>query len=237
MAYAGSADQRRWPGALAALLVQGLLAMFVILGLAGRHSSNLQEREPTLVAFDQPSPQPEPEPKPSPAASRPEPAGGPAAAKAKPAAREAPPPKVVIAQPSPAATRAGSGTAADAGSAALGGTGTGTGVAGTGPGGGGSGAGAVTAPVRIAGGLGDRDYPRSAAARGAAGTVAISFRVRRDGRVDDCSVLRSSGDRELDSLTCALVERRFVYRPARGPEGDPRETTLRTTFTWGVRPR
>lgn len=231
MAYASS-QQRRWPGLLAALIAQGGLALLVIFGLSTRFGAEDGLREPALVSFDQPSPTPEPPP--SPAPREPGPAGAPAAANPDAAPREAPPARVVIAEPSPAASRAGAGNAPDAGSGGPGGTGSGNGGSGTGTGGGG---GAVTPPVRVSGGISDRDYPRDAAARGAAGTTAISFRVRRDGKVDNCSVLRSSGDAALDALTCSLVERRFVYRPARAPSGEPRETTLRTTFTWGVRSR
>jgi protein TonB len=89
--------------------------------------------------------------------------------------------------------------------------------------------------MRIAGALSDRDYPREAAAVNAGGTVAVSFRVRADGGVDSCRVLGSSGYAQLDGLTCALVERRFRYRPARNMAGEPIATTLRTTFTWGTR--
>jgi periplasmic protein TonB len=219
VAYASIDNQPRWPGAVAAVAVQGALGLLIVLGLSGELGSDEANRQPALVAFDQPPPSPRPTPTAEPAA--PEPAGAPSAAKARAAPREAPEPKIALAEPSPAATKAGSGTSRDDGRADLGGSGTGTG---------GSGLGA-------SGGISDRDYPRSAAERGAAGTVAISFRIRRDGRVDDCTVLRSSGDGALDSLTCTLVERRFVYRPARGPSGEARETTERTTFTWGVRGR
>jgi periplasmic protein TonB len=232
VAYASIDNQPRWPGAVAAVAVQGALGLLIVLGLSGELGSDEANRQPALVAFDQPPPSPRPTPTAEPAA--PEPAGAPSAAKARAAPREAPEPKIALAEPSPAATKAGSGTSRDDGRADLGGSGTGTGGSGLGAGGGGA---ATSPPVRVAGGISDRDYPRSAAERGAAGTVAISFRIRRDGRVDDCTVLRSSGDGALDSLTCTLVERRFVYRPARGPSGEARETTERTTFTWGVRGR
>jgi protein TonB len=96
----------------------------------------------------------------------------------------------------------------------------------------GTGGGLAAAPQRIAGALRDRDYPRGG---GASGTVAISFRVRTDGRVDSCRVIGSSGTEELDELTCDLVEARFRYRPARDTAGNPVDYVLRTSFTWGFR--
>jgi protein TonB len=92
-------------------------------------------------------------------------------------------------------------------------------------------------PVRIAGALTDRDYPRAAAAVHAAGTVAIAFRVRSDGGVDRCAVIASSGAPLLDDLTCELVERRFRYSPARDAAGREVDAVLRTSFTWGTRRR
>ena len=145
---------------------------------------------------------------------------------------------MVVAPPRPAASLAGRGEAEAAGLAPAAGSGWGGGGRGdglgAGAGGSGRGAGAVP-PARIVGALGDRDYPRSAARRRASGTTAVSFRVRPDGRVDRCVVIASSGDAELDSLTCALVERRFLYRPALNAAGEPVAATLRSTFTWGTR--
>lgn len=237
MAYATAANTRRWPGALAAAAVQASIAVLVVKGLAAHYAADRAADSPPLVAFDQRRPEPPPPP-PPPAKAKPDrEEGAPPAPKAAP--REAPKPKVAIAPPRPAAPVAGSGNAAQTGLAQAGsGSGAGGSGSGTGTGSGaGSGAGAGSGPVRVAGTISDRDYPRGAAARGAAGTVAISFRVRVHGRVDRCAVIRSSGDAELDALVCNLVESRFVYRPARDAAGNPRDTTLRTTFTWGVRGR
>lgn len=122
---------------------------------------------------------------------------------------------------------------ADAGAGSgAGGEGSGTG---SGRGGSGSGSGIGEAAVRVAGALSDRDYPRDA--RGVSGTVAIAFRVRADGLVDQCRPIASSGAAVLDDLTCGLVERRFRYRPARDASGQPVDSELRTSFTWGQRGR
>lgn len=235
MSYA-TAHDRRLPGALAAAAVQAVLAVLIVRGLAAHYlDAPVQPAQTTVVALSEPERQPEPPPPPRDDASG---EGAPPAAKAEPRAQEAPLPKIVLAEPRPAPIQAGSGVAANTGLAPVAGPGSGRGGSGVGSGlgagGSGSGSGAASPPQRIAGNLSDRDYPRSAAARGAAGTVAISFRVGLDGKVGDCAVIGSSGDAELDGLTCALVERRFRYRPARSASGEPVESTLRTTFTWGT---
>jgi protein TonB len=142
-------------------------------------------------------------------------------------------PKPTPAQP---AVDAGSQSASGAGAAA--GSGAGQGGLGTGTGSGGAGTGngsGATPPVHITGALTDADYARSGLPRGAAGTVVISFRVRADGRVDNCSTVRGSGYPTIDRETCRLVQRRFRFRPARDAAGRPIDFTLRTDFTW--RPR
>ncbi len=235
MSYA-TAHDRRLPGVLAAAAVQAVLAVLIVRGLAAHYlDTPVQPAQTTVVALSEPEHQAEPPPPPRDDSSG---EGAPPAAKAEPRPQEAPLPKIVIAEPRPAPSQAGSGAAAKAGLAPVAGPGSGRGGSGDGSGlgagGTGSGAGAASPPQRIAGNLSDRDYPRDAAARGAAGTVAISFRVGLDGKVGGCAVIGSSGDAELDGLTCALVERRFRYRPARSASGEPVESTLRTTFTWGT---
>ena len=94
------------------------------------------------------------------------------------------------------------------------------------------GSGEATPPIHIAGALSDADYKRSGLPRGAGGTVVIAFRVRSDGGVDRCSVVRSSGYATIDTATCRLVEQRFRFRPARDTSGHAIDYTLRTDFTW-----
>jgi protein TonB len=137
--------------------------------------------------------------------------------------------------PTAAAPAAGEGRETNAGAGDAG-AGNGAG-AGTGTGGGGEGGGAASPARRIAGALRDSDYPGEAEASGLAGTVAISFRVRTDGLVDRCTVVRSSGHALLDDLTCRLFTARYRFRPALTARGEPVESTLQTSFTWGTRRR
>jgi protein TonB len=50
-------------------------------------------------------------------------------------------------------------------------------------------------------------------------------------------VTRSSGSRELDSVTCRLIMQRFRYRPARDAEGRPIAETIAGEHVWEVAPR
>ena len=214
----------------------------IIWGLAG-HQSPPPEPDTQFVAIT-PMKQPAPPPTPTPSKPAESAPAAPPAPKAKAMPVAAPSPRIAIASPTPAATVAGQGSQASAGAALAGpgsgasGRGDGNGAGGTGDGGSGSGSGGETyPPVRVAGALSDRDYPRMVGRRGRGGTVAISFRVRDDGRVDSCRVIRSSGEEMLDELTCELVEMRFRYRPARDETGQPIDYLLRTSFTWGLRQR
>ena len=54
----------------------------------------------------------------------------------------------------------------------------------------------------------------------------MNFTVMPNGRIRNCTVTRSSGIRELDALTCRLLERRLRYRPALDGEGRPTSQLL-----------
>ena len=182
---------------------------------------------PRLVAVPLREPPPPPAPRPV-RADKPE-----APAPPSRGIREAPsPPKppIVLASPVPAAPSIDPGPGTGSGSGDAAGTGSGEGGSGTGEGGG-----AVTPPVRIAGALTNEDYRRTDPPRGAAGTVVVSYRIRADGLVDRCTVLRTSGYAVLDSATCRLIEQRFRFEPARDAGGRAIDWQVRTDYTW--RPR
>lgn len=234
MAYASAHNRPSLSGLLVAGGIQVLLIWLVLEGLAARLSVPAMPREPLLVAFAVSGPRREAPPPPK----RIERERAAAPRSPAPAPRAVPLPKLVLDQPRPipAAPQASAGIAASGTGSQISAGDTGSGQ-GTGTGGEGAGSGSIRPAVRVAGALGDRDYPREFAAQGAGGTVAIAFRVRSDGRVDGCQILSSSGYGALDSLTCSLVERRFRYDPARDAAGQSVESTLRTTFTWGTRGR
>lgn len=82
--------------------------------------------------------------------------------------------------------------------------------------------------------LDPRDYPAGARARGVEGEVAVVLLVRSDGRVGDCRIDRSSGDRDLDEATCGLIVDRFRYRPALNAYREPVEDEAGWVQRWSL---
>ena len=180
---------------------------------------------------------------PPPPGDKPEGEGSPPDLKAEPTPVIAPPPEIPLHIPPPVTAApivSPVGNDPDLGASTIPGPGVGRGGVGNGPGTGmgGSGEGGAKPAVkarRLRGALRDSDYPAAAAEVRAGGTVFIRFTVRTDGRVEQCSVTRSSGFQVLDETTCRLVERRFRYRPARDAAGQPVPEVVTTNFTWGSR--
>jgi periplasmic protein TonB len=211
------------------------LAVAVLLLLSPRFGPSPPPSEPSLVAVDLRDPPPPPPPPPDDVdegAAAP-PSRGTAEAPA------APPPPAPLARPTPAEVPLDPGAGQSSGLGAAPGSGAGQGGEGTGSGAGGAGsgrgAGTVIPPQRIEGALTNADYRRARPPQGAAGTVVVSFRVRADGRVDRCAVIRSSGFAVFDEATCRLIEQRFRYRPARDAAGRAVDWEIRTDYTWTPR--
>lgn len=188
--------------------------------------------QPALVAV--PLTEPSPPPPPPPVEAEQGAAAPPSRGESD--APSPPPPPAPLARPTPAEVSVdpGSGQAAGAGMAA--GSGAGQGGEGSGRGAGaggiGTGSGRITPPVRIAGALTNADYRRARPPRGAFGTVFVSYRVRSDGTVGDCKVIRSSGFEVFDSATCRLIRERFRFRPARDADGQAIDWEIRDDYTW-----
>jgi protein TonB len=72
------------------------------------------------------------------------------------------------------------------------------------------------------------DYPASAQASGAEGTVQASITIGTDGRVVGCNITRSSGNSALDSATCNIIRRRAKFTPARDSNGNATTDTIAT---------
>jgi len=69
-------------------------------------------------------------------------------------------------------------------------------------------------------------------APGEEAVVEVRYAVEADGRATGCRAIRSSGHRALDALACRLIERRFVYRPARDARGRPVRSIIEENHTW-----
>jgi protein TonB len=81
----------------------------------------------------------------------------------------------------------------------------------------------------IGGGPTDADN-RRARYRGA---VAVQFAVGTEGRVSNCSVTRSSGNPQLDGMTCRLLVERGRFAPARDAQGRPIQSRINASYVYG----
>jgi periplasmic protein TonB len=224
-------DRNRALGIAGTIAVHAL-AVAVLALLSPRFGPSPVPPEPSLVSVELREPPPPPPDDVDEGAAAP-PSRGTAEAPA------APPPPTPLARPTPAEVALDPGAGESSGLGAAPGSGAGQGGEGAGSGAGGAGsgrgAGTVIPPQRIEGALTHADYRRARPPRGAAGTVLVNFRVRADGRVDRCTVIRSSGFSVFDEATCRLIEQRFRYRPARDTAGRPVDWEIRTDYTWTPR--
>ena len=62
------------------------------------------------------------------------------------------------------------------------------------------------------------DYPRESVVRHESGEVTVTYVINETGSIASCSVVLSSGKGRLDEAACAMVKRRWKYKPA--TEGD-----------------
>ncbi len=227
--YSGDDRKRKLGSAAAAIAVQGGLMVAIVYGLAVSQDalpSPMEALDAINVTLPKPAPTPTASPSPS-LSVEPEGAAAPPSRKASPKAIVAPTPKIPIKRDNPvdpAPTR-GDGDASRSGATTRDGPGTGGGGEGTGTGSGRSGTGgggaAVTSrPVYASGSIRNRDYPRSASRERAEGDVTVRFTVKADGRVTGCRITKSSGNADIDAVTCRLIEDRFRYTPARDVAGN-----------------
>lgn len=227
-------------GAAAAIAVEALLAALLFAGLRAQTVVR-PDPDASLLRFDVPPPPPPPVPEPAKrrAAPKAEGAAAPPNRVSKATEVVAPPPPIVL-QPPPLVTAPMPATARDSssGAAPVAGPGTGAGGAGEGTGSGGRGngpGGGGGEPLHWIGGrITDADYPRAAFDAGASGTVGLRFVVGVKGRVTDCTVTRSSGNRDLDETTCTLIRKRFRYIPSRDATGRPYADTVTGEHRWDL---
>lgn len=76
------------------------------------------------------------------------------------------------------------------------------------------------------------DYPAQAAANREGGTVRFRLDVGTSGRVDGCTILRSSRSAILDASTCRLMRSRARFMPARDASGQPVTGTIEDEIAW-----
>src|SRR4051794_22832503 len=78
------------------------------------------------------------------------------------------------------------------------------------------------------------DYPPGAMARGEQGLAHFQVVVNQVGRVDSCTILLSSGFKDLDDATCLLVPSRARFSPAKNDEDRPIYGTFRASINWRI---
>ncbi|CAA9490295.1 MAG: hypothetical protein AVDCRST_MAG39-757 [uncultured Sphingomonadaceae bacterium] len=76
------------------------------------------------------------------------------------------------------------------------------------------------------------EYPASALRNDEQGTVRVRLSVDPNGRVDDCSVILSSGSNSLDAETCRIFQRRARFRPATDADGRPVSGSNEQSISW-----
>jgi protein TonB len=71
------------------------------------------------------------------------------------------------------------------------------------------------------------EYPDAAIREGVQGSLVARLTVSPEGRVSDCSVLKSSGSTVLDQFACRIL-RRAKFSPAVNSNGQPTSDTYTT---------
>ena len=240
--YRAANPRERALSAFGATVIVCLIGYLLFFGLPIRGLARAREAIALLPIH---APVPDPSPKPEPSHATPSPVR--AAARAAPAHFQAkatpivaPVPVVRPLAPTPvlAAPRAGPGTEAEIGASYRPGAGTGAGGDGDGMGSGGDGdadgggKGGETPPRLIKGRLRFTDLSRDLREGRIGGTVSVRYEVDPQGHVGACTVTRSSGNDDLDSQTCTLIQRRFRYEPARDEAGEATRSTVEEDHRW-----
>jgi TonB family protein len=91
---------------------------------------------------------------------------------------------------------------------------------------------AVT-PLDAASWVQREDFGNLPALRGD-GVLRFSLAVNREGRVEECTVLVSSGSRQLDGQTCRTLQRRARFAPATDASGNAVEATYTSEVKFAV---
>lgn len=80
----------------------------------------------------------------------------------------------------------------------------------------------------------NNDYRPSWINRGYEGVAGFSLRIDAQGRVSDCTITRSTGHAALDEATCALIERRAEFNPAKDTSGKIVSGTYSSSVNWRI---
>jgi protein TonB len=78
----------------------------------------------------------------------------------------------------------------------------------------------------------NNDYRSNWIRRGMSGSASFSLQISAAGKVTGCSIISSTGHEQLDQATCALIQKRAKFDPARDDRGNPTTGTYRNSITW-----
>ena len=76
------------------------------------------------------------------------------------------------------------------------------------------------------------DYPTIAVRRELEGTVGYRVTISATGKVESCTITRSSGHASLDRATCKLLPRRGQFTPARNANGETVSGSYASEIVW-----
>jgi protein TonB len=239
MAFVQSSRADRFRGAAIAIALQGLIGYALIAGLAVGFPEAVTGTLQTFTVLPPPPPPPEKLVPHRVVSKKAEGAASPPNLRSKATEIVAPPPIVRLPPPPTivSAEKPGVGNQATSGNADIPGPGTGSGGVGNGTGNGrygdGDGNGGQEIPPRqIQGRIKDSDWPHELSDEGIGGQVSVRYVVTIGGRATECEVTRSSGSRQLDLLTCRLIEERFHFRPSLDRAGRPVTSMILQRHDW-----
>ncbi|MCW1431550.1 energy transducer TonB [Novosphingobium sp. JCM 18896] len=78
------------------------------------------------------------------------------------------------------------------------------------------------------------DYPSRDLREGNQGTTRFTLAIDANGRVQNCTVIASSGHPGLDQATCEKVSRRAQFEPATDGEGKRVPSTYTSAIRWQI---
>jgi TonB family protein len=76
------------------------------------------------------------------------------------------------------------------------------------------------------------DYLEVPMRGGIGGRAVVSLTISAKGLVSGCAIVKSTGNTDLDTQTCALFIKRSRFAPARDVDGNPTEAVIQRAITW-----
>lgn len=98
---------------------------------------------------------------------------------------------------------------------------------------------AIATPAQPVGGsfgtfFGRDYYPAEALRQNQQGRVTVAWTIDQSGKARDCRILGSSGVRDLDLTTCAIILQKVRFKPALDQKGDPMASYQTLAVRWSL---